>query len=419
LKAETEREFSPGDDPDLLLPTYGPRVKVPLWDPGPGLSNPWAALRGLISRRGTVNELANALGTRTGARYVACYSSGGAALTAGLLASKLPCDGEVILPSYLCHRVADAVISAGLRICLVDIGDDSLISPLAVEAAITDSTCAVVAAHLYGKVCDMPALEGIARDHNLTLVDDAAQALGAYSGSVPAGTMGNFGIISFGPGKIGSGIGGGCLLTDSEDLFRALPDASQPPGFLEELKHEGRYLFEKRVRMAAAPYRHLKRRKSPRRYRVSREKPPKRIAVEGMGIVQSRACLALLDDLEGELETRRGISVKLGTALGDIDAVFPADEAGRVWGAYPIRLRNSHRYPVCAELSRRFVETFPPYLPLHMQDRYLEHSRVASGMGNSEEAFRRLVVLPLHRGIGDDQVNLMIEETRRAVGPGR
>jgi dTDP-4-amino-4,6-dideoxygalactose transaminase len=262
----------------------------------------------------------------------------------------------------------------------------------------------------------MEELSRIAADHDLLLVDDAAQSLGASSRTGMAGTLGDFGIISFGPGKIGPGIGGGCLLTDREDIYQRLPDPSPPPGFLEELGGVTRMLFEKRVRKVTAPYRHLKRR-GPRGL-AKKQKPPGNIAVQGIGVVQARSCLAILQDVEDELAARKRIVACLGEELSGLDAELPMDCEGRVWRGYPVRLLEKHRYDVCSELSRRYVETFAPYPPLHMQNSYREYSQIVSGKGfpGSEEAFRRLVTIPIHRGIGPDQMELLADALRSVIG---
>lgn len=406
----------PTDSPDFLLPPYGPRVEVPLWDPGPRLRRPWEALGGLLSRRGSPGELEAGVRSLTGAGRVASYSSGGAALTAGLMASRLPRRGEVIIPSYICGRVADAVISAGLRLCLVDVGEDGLISTGAVEEAVGDSSCAIIAPHLYGKLCDMPALSEIATDNGLILVDDSAQAIGASSGSRMAGSMGDFGIISFGPGKVSSGIGGGCLLTDSEEIFRALPEPLPPPGILGEMRQINGLLVERRLRKAAAPYRHLKK-PSPRNL-LPPDRPPRRVAVEGMGLIQSRACLASLNDIGDDLGARRLMAAWLREELHGIDATLPGEIEGRAWRGYPVLLSGKHRYEVAVELAGSRVETIPPYVPIHMQGRYREYYRISGNLQVSEDSFRRLVILPLHRGMGQAELELVAGSLRRAVGPG-
>jgi len=167
-----------------------------------------------------------AVQARFGVRHCATASTGRAGMTLLLraLRRKAPAgSNEVVLPTYTCYSVAASVVKAGFRVRLVDINPDTLDYD-ASQLAATDFTrvFAIVATNLYGLPNDLPALSSIARKHSVSLVDDAAQAMGATVGGRPCGTWGDVGLFSLDKGKNVSAIDGGLLVTDSDDVARAL-----------------------------------------------------------------------------------------------------------------------------------------------------------------------------------------------------
>jgi dTDP-4-amino-4,6-dideoxygalactose transaminase len=114
---------------------------------------------------------------------------------------------------------ASAIHFAGATPVPVECGADHLIDPAAVEAAITTRTRAILPTQLNGRTADMDALRGIAQRHGLTIVEDAAQALGSRFQGQCAGTFGASAAISFFPAKLLGCLGdGGCVITNDDDL---------------------------------------------------------------------------------------------------------------------------------------------------------------------------------------------------------
>lgn len=111
---------------------------------------------------------------------VAC-SSGTAALHLALEACQFPPGSQVIIPEFTMIAVARAVVAAGLVPVPVDIRRDSMdetwtIDPQQIDDKITEKTVAIIACHIYGRLCDMPALMAICQENGLTLIEDAAEA---------------------------------------------------------------------------------------------------------------------------------------------------------------------------------------------------------------------------------------------------
>jgi dTDP-4-amino-4,6-dideoxygalactose transaminase len=140
---------------------------------------------------------------------------------------------EVILPSHTFVSSASAVVVAGATPIFAEIGSDHLLDPDDVEARITDRTRAIMPVQLNGRVADMDLLKAIAERHELVILEDSAQGIGARFEGRMAGTFGRSGVFSFYPAKtLGSlGDGGAILTTDPEAAhrFRQVRDHGRDP----------------------------------------------------------------------------------------------------------------------------------------------------------------------------------------------
>src|SRR5690606_20457242 len=115
---------------------------------------------------------------------------------------------------------AGSIVRAGAKPVFVDISPDTFnMDPAQIEAAITPRTRAIMPVHLFGQCADMDPILEIARRHNLHVIEDAAQAIGATYKGRPAGSMGTLGCLSFFPSKNLGGLGdGGMILTQDAEL---------------------------------------------------------------------------------------------------------------------------------------------------------------------------------------------------------
>lgn len=138
------------------------------------------------------------------------------AMLLGLRALDLPRGSEIILPAHAFIAAAQAIHHSGAVPVPVDMREsDRLVDPEAVRAAVGPATRAIMAVHVNGRVCEMDALQRIADEHDLLLVEDAAQALGATYRGVPAGRFGIWSAFSFYPSKtLGCFGDAGALATD-------------------------------------------------------------------------------------------------------------------------------------------------------------------------------------------------------------
>jgi dTDP-4-amino-4,6-dideoxygalactose transaminase len=125
--------------------------------------------------------------------------------------------GEVLVPSVGCASIAQIIEYSGFKPRFVDINlDDYTLDCDALDRAITTCARAIMPVHLFGHAADMNRVMKIARQHELPVIEDAAQSLGGQYGGAKLGAIGDFGILSFGGSKIVSAGGGGALLFDDD-----------------------------------------------------------------------------------------------------------------------------------------------------------------------------------------------------------
>lgn len=146
--------------------------------------------------------------------------SGTDAIQLACRALDLGSEDEVILPAMTFIATAIGVELAGGKPVLVDVDPETaLIDPEKVREAITEKTKAIMPVHLYGQVAPMEELRSIAEEHNLVIIEDAAQAHGADYGDKRAGSIGDIACFSFYPGKnLGAYGDGGAVTTNSDKL---------------------------------------------------------------------------------------------------------------------------------------------------------------------------------------------------------
>ena len=144
-------------------------------------------------------------------------TSGSSALDMAALLCGIKNGDEVILPSYTFSSTANAFVLAGAKLVFVDIRPDTMnIDESKIEKAITNKTKVICVVHYAGVSCEMDKIMAIAREHNLLVVEDAAQAvMSSYNGK-PLGTIGDFGCFSFHETKNYSMGEGGAILINKE-----------------------------------------------------------------------------------------------------------------------------------------------------------------------------------------------------------
>jgi dTDP-4-amino-4,6-dideoxygalactose transaminase len=157
-----------------------------------------------------------------GARHAIGVSSGTDALLLALMALRVGPGDEVIVPTFTFFATAGSVARLGATPVFVDVDPATLtLEPAAVRDALTPRTRAIIPVHLYGLCADMAPIAAIAARAGVTVIEDAAQAIGADAGGARAGTLGAMACFSFFPSKNLGAFGDAGLVTTGDDALAA------------------------------------------------------------------------------------------------------------------------------------------------------------------------------------------------------
>lgn len=171
-----------------------------------------------------VAALEEEIATYLGCNFGIGVSSGTDALLLALMVLDIQAGDEVIVPSYSFFATAGAVARLGATPVFVDVDPQTYnIDPDQIESRITKRTRAIIPVHLYGQMTDMSLIMELAQAHNLTVIEDAAQAIGSEFRDTRAGTVGQMGCFSFFPSKnLGAFGDAGMVTTNDPNLNERL-----------------------------------------------------------------------------------------------------------------------------------------------------------------------------------------------------
>lgn len=184
---------------------YCEEIKV-LWE------NRWLSNRGEIHK-----EFERQLQERLGSNNVFCYANGHVALEVGIDAFKFPVGSEVITTPYTHCSTTHSIARNGLVPVFCDVNDkDYTIDVAQLEKYITPKTVAIMATHVYGVLCDVEAIDAIAKKHNLKVIYDAAHAFGVTKDGKDVSTWGDMSMFSCHATKVFHTIEGGITVFKNE-----------------------------------------------------------------------------------------------------------------------------------------------------------------------------------------------------------
>jgi len=186
-----------------------------------------------------VKALEDELAAYCGTRYAIGCASGSDALLLALMALDVTVGDEVITTPYSFFATVSAITRLGAVPVFVDIDPDTYNLDISqIEGKITERTKAIQPVHLYGQCADMTALREIAVKHQIPLVEDAAQAIGAEENGIRAGAMSEIGCFSFYPSKNLGGMGDGGFMTTNDDELAEKLFALRVHGSKERYYHK-------------------------------------------------------------------------------------------------------------------------------------------------------------------------------------
>lgn len=173
---------------------------------------------GMLVQGPRVKALEERFAAVCGTKYAVATSSGTTALHIALLAHGIGPGDEVITTSFTFIATVSSILFTGAKPVFVDIEEETFnLNPALIEAAITERTRAILPVHLYGYPCDMDAILDIARRHDLLVIEDAAQAIGARYKGRPVGSFGTGCFSLYATKNVMSGEGG--MITTDDEAF--------------------------------------------------------------------------------------------------------------------------------------------------------------------------------------------------------
>ncbi|RME40991.1 MAG: DegT/DnrJ/EryC1/StrS family aminotransferase, partial [Planctomycetota bacterium] len=326
----------------------------------------------------TVESLEKALAERVGVPHAVGVSSGTDALLCTLMAMGIGPGDEVIVPTFTFFATAGSVARLGAVPVFVDVDPRTFnLDPEAVSAAVTSKTKAVIVVHLFGQCADMDAIDSIAREHGLRVIEDAAQAIDARYQDRPACSLGDAACLSFYPTKNLGGFGeGGMVFTRDDELAEAVRS-------LRTHGESKRYVHER----IGGNFR--------------------------LDAIQAAALRVKLDYLEEFTERRRRNAARYDALLADAPVTTPhvADGVRHVYHQYTILC--DRRDELAAFLRERGVRTGVYYpVPLHRQPCFADGIGRARPCPTAESLCRRVLSLPCHPILTEEDVAYVAETIR-------
>lgn len=167
-----------------------------------------------------IHRFENDFSKYLGAKHGLATSSCTGAIHLALLALGIKAGDEVIVPEITWIASVEPILYIGAKPVFVDVLKDTwCIDPEKIRAAITPKTKAIIPVHVYGNLCDMNAIMGIAEEYDLKVIEDAAEALGSEFFGQKAGSIGHAGVFSFHGTKTMTTGEGGILVTNHPEVY--------------------------------------------------------------------------------------------------------------------------------------------------------------------------------------------------------
>jgi len=308
-------------------------------------------------------------------------SSGTDAILCSLMAMEIGPGDEVICPSFTFFATAGCIARTGAKPVFVDIDPATFnIDPNLIEAKITPRTKAILPVHLFGQCADMTRINAIADRHEIRVLEDAAQAVGAKHHGKPACSMGFAGCLSFYPTKNLGAFGDAGAICTNDDAFAERCRLLRVHGSGHQYHHK---YIGGMFRLAA---------------------------------IQAAVLEVKLKYLNGWHEGRRRNAAIYDKMLAGSKVITPRIEQGNwsIYNQYVIRVPDRDR--VKQRLAERGIGTAVYYpIPLHRQECFAYLEVPEGALPESERACREVLALPIYPELDEAQVRQVAKEVAAAV----
>ncbi|MFC1814704.1 DegT/DnrJ/EryC1/StrS family aminotransferase [Thermodesulfobacteriota bacterium] len=318
-----------------------------------------AAIRSAqIAQGKMVQKFEQAFAGRVGVGQASATSSGTAALHVTLLAMGVGAKDEVIIPSYVCTALLNAVRYVGATPILADIDPETKnLDPNDVKERLTRRTKVVIVPHLFGLAADMDEFMGL----DVPIIEDCAQSVGGTYGGKRLGSFGRAAIFSFYATKVMTTGEGGMVVSNSEELIERVKDLRE---YDEKNDYKIRYNY-KMTNIHAA-----------------------------MGIAQ-------LAKLDAFIQRRRSIAKQYYQALEGFGLRLPPKDPGHIYFRYVIGLEYDSAVLIQNLRTKGVRCAKPVYRPLH---RYLYQK----GYPQTEKAWRQAISIPIYPSLSSRDTDRVI-----------
>ena len=345
-----------------------------------------------------VAEFEEAFAAQVSAKHAVSFSSGTAALHGAAFAAGLKPGDEAITSPMTFAATANCVLYQGATPIFADVSDDTLnLDPEQAAARITARTKAILPVDYAGHPADLDGIKELAAKHGVIVIEDASHALGSEYKGRHAGSIADMTVFSFHPVKHLATGEGGMVTTDR-------------PDFAETLRRFRNHGIS-----------------SDARQRHSQGQWHYEMVLLGFNYrLTDIACalgLSQLEKLEANLARRRHIATRYAAAFHGLDAVkLPAIRAdvNPAWHLYPIRLKlerlTADRGKIFRALRAENIGVNVHYIPVHLHPYYRDRLGYHAGeYPVAEDAYERLISLPMFHGMSDQDVEDVIAAVEKVL----
>lgn len=318
-------------------------------------------------------------------------SSGTDALVAALMAEEIKAGDEVITSPFTFFATAGSIARLGAKPVFADIDPVTYnLDPNQIESKITSKTRAIIPVHLYGQMADMDSIIAIAKKHGLTVIEDAAQAIGAEYKGRRAGSMGDYGCFSFFPSKNLGGAGDGGMVVTNDPAKAGTLASLRMHGSKEKYYHDlvgGNFRLDAlQAAVVTVKLAHLD------KWTEARQRNAKRYEA-----LFRKAGLQVVTSQEHE-------AIKKGHA----DVVIPAITTSRhIFNQFVVRVSRPDELKAWLKKAGIDTEIYYP-LPLHLQKCFGYLTYVKGQFPESERAADETLALPIYPELTDDQAEYVV-----------
>lgn len=323
-----------------------------------------------------------------GTKYAVTFNSGTSALHATLLAFGIREGDDVIVPSFTFIATANAPLFIGAKPVFADVeGKTYGLDPEDVEAKITTKTTAIIPIHYGGCPCLIEELREIARKHNLLLIEDAAESLGATVDGKKVGSFGNAATLSFCSNKVITTGEGGAVVTNDNDIYERLK-LIRSHGRAENISYFSSTEYMDYITLGY-------------NFRMSD--------------ITAALAIAQLDKADKIIKMRREIAERMSAGLSGIAEIeIPNTPDGffHVYQMYVMRVKEGRekRDALSAYLSQKGIMTKVYFHPVHLTHFYKNNLGYNCDLPITEKASQQILALPMYPSLTEDDIYYITDE---------